>query len=176
MPNLPIFSAKLIKIVVAKWSPILVLAWAWLLNFSNLTIHPHCPLCSLMLVLCITEAFNWGILFSLCEKVKVPCSPILVMASTCKDDTKVKVVHVNGQINEVKQLEPRRILRWVTIWHPQFYFQFGRNIRQIRQICQLNRNSKIPRMEEGWTLLYMVSCAKFQCVGLKLSEVYLQHM
>ena len=47
---------------------------------------------------------------------------------------------VNGQINDIRQSGPRRILRWVTIWHPQkFFFQFGRNVRKI---SQPNRNFK----------------------------------
>ena len=38
----------------SKWSPIIVLKpWSCLLNFSDLTIHLHCPHCWLMLVLCI---------------------------------------------------------------------------------------------------------------------------
>ena len=53
------------QIVYVKLSPILVLAWAWLHRFSNLTIYPQCWL---MFVLRITETFNWGIPFSLCGK------------------------------------------------------------------------------------------------------------
>ena len=48
-----------------------------------------------------------------------------------------------GQIIEVKQSRPRLILRWVTIWQPHF-FQLGKNIRQIRQICKFHRNVKNP--------------------------------
>ena len=56
---------------------------------------------------------------------------------------KGKAVRANGQITEVKQPRPWLILRSVTILHPQFVFQFGRNIGQI---CQLNWNFKETRM------------------------------
>ena len=55
LPNLPNISAKLNKIVDAKWSP----PWCCLLNFSDLTIHPHYFHFWIMLVLCIIEAFNY---------------------------------------------------------------------------------------------------------------------
>ena len=47
LANLPNFFAKLKKNWVAKWS----------LIFIDLTMHSHCPLCSLSLVLCLIEAF-----------------------------------------------------------------------------------------------------------------------
>ena len=52
----------------------------------------------------------------------------------------MKPVRVNGKIFEVKQ--PALRLRWVTIWDPNILSFFslamaGKNIRQIRQICQI---------------------------------------
>ena len=41
-----------------------------------------------------------------------------------KYEPKVKVVRVNGQITEVKQLRPWTILRWVTTWGLLFFVQF----------------------------------------------------
>ena len=51
---------------------------------------------------------------------------------------------MNGQITEVKQQIPRLILRWLPFGIHNF-LQFGRNIRQIWHICQLNQNFKKPR-------------------------------
>ena len=40
-----------------------------------------------------------------------------------KHDPKGKAARMNGQITEVKQPRPRIILRWMTVWHPQFSFR-----------------------------------------------------
>ena len=64
-----------------------------------------------------------------------------------------RAVRVNGQISEVKESIPRPILRWVPIRQPQF-LQFGRNIRQI---CQLNRNIKNPQLPRMMTLPEFIS-------------------
>ena len=65
---------------------------------------------TLMLVLCITEAFKLEFLYNFVKKVY--CSPILEMADIY---TKVKAVRVNCQITEVKQPRPWLILVWETI-------------------------------------------------------------
>ena len=54
----------------------------------------------------------------------------------------MRAVRVNGKISEVKQAALWLILRWVTIWDPNILSFFslamiGKNVRQIREICQI---------------------------------------
>ena len=85
-----------------------------------------------MFVLCIIEAFNWGILVFLCKK-KFTAHPSLQWLTNAqyKHDPKVKAVRGDGQINEVKQLLAWALLRWVTI---KFFFSVAEILGKLGKI------------------------------------------
>ena len=111
---------------------------------THVTIHPYCPHCCLILVLHIIEAFNLRTLW--CEK-QVYCSSILEMADICTIQPWSKR---QGSENEwpdywrwaIKTI----ILRWMTIWHPQFIVTLAEILGKFASSIGISKNLE-------WTLI-----------------------
>ena len=84
-----------------------------LLNFNDLAIHSHCLYVWVNLVLYKCLSFQGWVSSELCfffTKLNASMEHHTSMSEQRGQ---------SGQINEVKQSRPRRILRWVTIKQPQ---------------------------------------------------------
>ena len=55
-----------------------------------------------------------------------------------------RVVRVNGLVIEIKQSRPRQILRWVTIWQPQFFSSWQENWSNLPAQMEIQK----PRLSD----------------------------
>ena len=132
----------------AKWSPILVSAWAWLLNFTDLTIHSHCCHFWVMLVLCkCLPCEQWILTFSQRDNRIQQFNASIIAWANNEGQWRwmVRLLKLNNQ-TQAKMGD--HLVSTI----------FFSLVEKIRQINQFNQNFKNPQLGLEGLSLKMFSC------------------